>query len=688
MARFRPVPVLCLTAIILSFASMATPAELEIGVAVTDITPPTAYRMSGYFHERLSSGAHDPLRAKALVFRQGETQAALVFCDLIGISLDVSRRARKEAERRTGIPVSNILIAATHSHTGPLYFGALRDHFHVRALAKSGDDPHEKVDYPKLLASRLADAIAEAQKSVAPAELDAGTTRQEGLSFNRRFHMKTGTVRFNPGKKNPDIIRPAGPTDPDVGLLLVRDPESGKARAGLSVFALHLDTVGGGLYSADFPLYLERTLRSSLGEDFVSMFGAGTCGDINHIDVSHTNRQKGQEEAKRIGDALGATVNEAFGKLAAVKNPTLAVRSATVAVGLQEFKESEQAEARRNMEMVGTSELPFLAQVQAYKVLAVALRRQKSDTIPLEAQVFRLSDKVAIVGLPGEVFVELGLAIKNASPFETTIVVELANDAPGYIPTEKAFREGSYETVNSRVKPGGGERLVEAAVGLLKELAPTRTAVLEIPPETAAEAARRHERVAERRSRVQVICHRGALEFAHENTLEAYRATFALGGDGNEIDIRSTRDGVLICFHDDMLDNLLEAYGDASDYTWDELKRFRFRNPGPFARHCRIPTLIEALQLHRVHAGLLHLDIKRAGLDAATARLLDRMDMWNHVVQVNRVNAGTIVKDSRLKLGRYKTGLYLDGSEVDPEAIAAAQTPHTPSGSSSDLRPK
>ncbi len=105
MARLRRVPVLCLTAIILSFASMATPAELEIGVAVTDITPPTAYRMSGYFHERLSSGAHDPLRAKAMVFRQGETQAALVFCDLIGISLDVSRRARKEAERRTGIPV-------------------------------------------------------------------------------------------------------------------------------------------------------------------------------------------------------------------------------------------------------------------------------------------------------------------------------------------------------------------------------------------------------------------------------------------------------------------------------------------------------------------------------------------------------------------------------------------------------
>jgi hypothetical protein len=78
---------------------------------------------------------------------------------------------------------------------------------------------------------------------------------------------------------------------------------------------------------------------------------------------------------------------------------------------------------------------------------------------------------VAIVGLPGEIFVELGLAIKRASPFATTLVVELCNDDPAYVPTRKAFSEGSYETVNSLVAPGGGEMLVETAVRLLQELA-------------------------------------------------------------------------------------------------------------------------------------------------------------------------------------------------------------------------
>src|SRR5262249_42730949 len=136
-----------------------------------------------------------------------------------------------------------------------------------------------------------------------------------------------------------------------------------------------------------------------------------------------------------------------------------------------------------------------------------------------------------------------------------------------------------------------------------------------IRAETTAEAKTRHERVAERRLRTHVISHRGSSEFAHENTLEAFRATFELGGDGNEFDIRTTRDEVLVVFHDDMLDRRLEAYGDVSDYTWEELRRFKFREPGRFGDQCRIPTLVEVFDLHRKYGGLMHLDVKRPGLE-------------------------------------------------------------------------
>lgn len=190
-------------------------------------------------------------------------------------------------------------------------------------------------------------------------------------------------------------------------------------------------------------------------------------------------------------------------------------------------------------------------------------------------------------------------------------------------------------------------------------------------PETPAEAKRRHERVAERRAGTDIICHRGASEFALENTLEAYRATFELGGDGNEIDIRMTKDGVLICFHDDMLDQRLEAYGDVSEYTWAQLQAFRFRNSGRFGEQCRIPTLAEVFELHRRHAGLMHLDIKRPGQDKAIAELLTKMDLWDHVGYCITDNGGVILKDERYKPRRYKGGLYLDHGEVFPDAIAA-----------------
>src|SRR5438270_2148001 len=194
-----------------------------------------------------------------------------------------------------------------------------------------------------------------------------------------------------------------------------------------------------------------------------------------------------------------------------------------------------------------------------------------------------------------------------------------------------------------------------------------------IPTETLQQAQRRHERVAQRRQGVDVICHRGASEHAHENTLEAFRATFELGGDGNEFDIRATRDGVLVVFHDDMLDRLLEAYGEVSDYTWEELQRFRFRQPGRFGEQCRIPTLVEVFDLHRRYGGLIHLDIKRPGLDRAIADLLTRMDLWDQVAFCNDDNAGVILHDPRLKRLRYKApGLYADHADVFPDAVAAA----------------
>ena len=424
--------------------------------------------MAGYFDERLATGTHDPLKAKAIVLQQDKTKFAFVFCDLVGVSLHVSTNARARFSQFAEIPVSHILISATHSHTGPSFDDVRRDYFHEQAMARLGKDPQEEIYYPDFLAERLVKVLSEANDKLSPASIAVGIAKEEGLSFNRRYHMKSGKVAFNPGQLNPNIVKPAGPIDPDVGLLHVRSADGAQTLGGLTVFACHCDTVGGTEFSADYPFFLQRTLREEFGSEFVSAFAAGTCGDINHINVAVKEPVKGLAVAEDIGTTLGRTVLGAQKDMLVITKPRFAARSKTLTMPLQEVTPEQAKAAWAKLEMLKTGEGSFMEKVEAVKAVDLANR---GKTWPMEVQVFRLDDDTAIVGLPGEIFVDLGLAIKKASPFKRTFVLSLCNDRPGYVPTKKAFDEGSYEVTNSRVKSGGGEMLVDRAVELLKELA-------------------------------------------------------------------------------------------------------------------------------------------------------------------------------------------------------------------------
>jgi hypothetical protein len=124
------------------------------------------------------------------------------------------------------------------------------------------------------------------------------------------------------------------------------------------------------------------------------------------------------------------------------------------------------ADAQSKADKLGDPQTDFFTKVIAVKTLDLA---RLGPDYPMEVQVFRIDSETAIVGLPGEIFVELGQAIKKASPFKKTIVISIANDRPSYVPTRRAFTEGSYEVTNSRVKAGTGEMLVEAALDLLRQ---------------------------------------------------------------------------------------------------------------------------------------------------------------------------------------------------------------------------
>jgi len=464
-----------MVAAVLFVCGLAEGAPLQGGLATIDITPPVGWRMSGYFYERLSTGVHDPLQAKALALRQGDERAILVFCDLIGVPAQVSSGVRNEASRRTGIPAANIMIAATHTHTGPLYYGALRQYFHDKAVRENGKDPFEAVNYREILEARLVSLILQANRSLQPIELQVARTNLTGLSFNRRYRMRDGSVQFNPGKTNGNVVQPAGPVNPDLFLIAIKGPRDHPPLGLLTSFALHPDTTGGTEYGADFPAYLERFLKGLVSAPFVSIFANGPCGDINHINVQDPLPQKGDREAARIGEALGRRAMAAFSSLRRIESGSLRVESGTVDIPLQRYSAAQFTAAQAKMPKIGGKELSFLEQVEAYKIADLQLRN--ASTLRAEVQAFRLGADTAIVALPGEIFTELGLAIKRSSPFRNTVIVELANDSIGYVPTKAAFKEGSYEIINSRVQPGGGELLVKTALGLLRELSVTSRAL-------------------------------------------------------------------------------------------------------------------------------------------------------------------------------------------------------------------
>lgn len=481
---------LCIAFPALHSVSAAEPQSLRVGMAVADITPPVGFPMAGYYHERLAQDTVDPLYAKAIVFRDGEMAGALVVCDLIGIATDLTREVRRQASEATGIPAEHIAISATHTHTAPDYMKEL-----YLFLGQEAQEPL-RADYIRKLIAGPVEAIQTAHAAASPVALTAGYALQATpVAFNRRFVMRDGSVRTWQNLANPEVIRAAGPIDPQIAVLTIRDPATNQPRGVLSSFALHLDTVGGTSWSADYPSHIERTLREALGPDVISIFGTGCCGDINHVDPSTTDRNK----TDFIGGSLGATIRDQLGDLPTVAGTDLVVRSGTVHLPLQDATPAEVERAVEVCQLARAGgKVDFFEHVTAYKKLILdQLRHQEphvktadhitwglsrslagvGETLPMDITVLTIGGDVAIVCLPGEVFVELGLAIKQGSPFRTTLVVELSNAVESiYVPHRAAYAGGSYEVTNSNLEPGGGEMLVEAALALLRDAATSRTA--------------------------------------------------------------------------------------------------------------------------------------------------------------------------------------------------------------------
>lgn len=434
--------------------------EFRIGRSAVDITPEIGTPMQAPqrppFEIKLAEPAHDPLQVKAVVLSVGEQKAALVVCDLTSIPIAMIEAARRQIAATTDVNPHSVMISATHTHTTP--------QIRPRFVTKADEAGRRKTAaYVESLPRRIAEAVRLANEQLQPVQASVAIGHEDTISFNRRFVMRDGTVQTNPGKAEPallrQIVRPEGPIDPAVGVVTL-DTASGETLATLVNFAIHLDTMGGGRPSADFPFQIAASLASVRGPQMLTVFAPGAAGNINHYDLldpERVHRVKGSEESSRIGTVLAAEVLRSYRRLQPLKTASLRVAREVVRLDMPEEKGRSLAAKYPSTSRFFDGELTVFNESG----------KQQFDA---EVSVIALGDELAWVGFPGEMFVEHGLALKRASPFRYTMIHTLANGSIGYIPTRKAYSQGAYEDTATRCAPGSGEKLVDVATRLLISL--------------------------------------------------------------------------------------------------------------------------------------------------------------------------------------------------------------------------
>lgn len=434
-------------------------AVMEAGFGEALITPRRGIPLAGYFTGRPNRGALDPLHVRACLFRCGTAVAGVLQYDLLEINTALYA-AVQDALCAAGFSFGErLIIGATHTHAGPDLWQPSEDSEASASAAM----------FARLVRQGV-EAVRCAAANLGPATIHAGRVANNPFAFNRRYWMKNGGVVTNPGKLNPDIERPEGPVDREIGILkIVRDG----AVAGLLVNVVnHTDTIGGYLVSADWPGFLARRLQKRFGRHVPVLTLVGTSGNINHFDVASEQSQTCYQEARRIGTGYADIIWRELADLPVLARVGLAAGTTRFALQKRQVTEADLDNARvllntdADDDAVLTSEdlargAPAVLRYFAAELVAFAETAAGTVAeLPLTALVF--GRELALVSLPGEPFVEIGQAIKRQSPCALTFVVSNANGSAGYLPLRACYEHGGYEPLPTR---GGG-----AAAGMAEAL--------------------------------------------------------------------------------------------------------------------------------------------------------------------------------------------------------------------------
>ncbi len=442
--------------------------DFQAGFAREVINPKDGTEMSGYMFPRYSEGILDDLELNTVALTDGHKTVILMAYDSILLQTPAAESIRKAVAEACKLPVISVFVSATHSHTSP-----------TTEAGKVGTD-----EYLRMLTEKSVASAKAAVSDMKPARMGFRESKAENIAFIRRFRMKDGSARTNPGTGNPDIDHPLGEVDERLNVIRF-DRENGDTIL-LMNFGNHPDTIGGSKISADWPGHLRRTLEKTL-DGVKCIFFNGAEGDVNHINVNAKDGDmnglqrdfddvdRGYEHSRHMGRTMAGAVLSVYDKVHYRDVSSIDIREKDVLVpaNLPEPSELPLAEKYYNAHLQGHDEqIPFTG-MELTTAIADARRKVQlkdgPEAFPIKLTFLRIGS-LMFVGFQGEPFTGIGRAVKETGLYEMVLPVCICNGWIGYFPMMDSYREGGYEACSSKFKAGTAELLIAEAKKMMKEM--------------------------------------------------------------------------------------------------------------------------------------------------------------------------------------------------------------------------
>ncbi len=456
---------------------------MKAGFAEADITPATGMERPGSYIKRYVESVHDPLKVRVALFDNASEKIVLAGIDTCVFQRKTALKAKRRIFELSGIKEENVLIGASHTHTGGPLWG-----FHPEEdlqdapelIKKLAFDFSVKIDplYENSVIEKIAAAIMEADQKKEEVLLSFGRGYEDKVSFNRRFKMKSGKTITHPGKKNPDIDSPAGPIDPEVGVIGAWNKKNELIGCVVN-FTCHGTTFSGSDASSGWVGHMENTIKGGIGNpEAVTVFLNGACGDVTQVDNLSLRKNRDRVDSSRhVGCRVGAEALKVLVSAEKGEGEPLEAISRKIKIKKRLPAKENVEKARRIIEenLQSPETHRSLEWCFAKERLLLDYAAKQDKDVSFDIQALQIGPAV-FISMPGENFCQTGLEVKAASKFPFPWIVAYTAGL-GYIPTKDAFGEGGggYETALtsfSCFEPDSAEIISKACIELSNELSP------------------------------------------------------------------------------------------------------------------------------------------------------------------------------------------------------------------------